>query len=180
MAPHGWMRFHRGTLSAYRWLKPPEPWMWSMLPWTVKKNPLSVCLSLLMLLLTATDRQSVRPGRCWGIGPSSPLTLPQPFIADPSTYPTIHLSVPPTGFNCLSLFTFTEHLPPPPSVLVATETADSGRVGGCLRALAAMPHAVLSQYISASVLLLWPWYADSSGGSVTILSTTQRLFVRLL
>lgn len=69
-----------------------------------EKNPLSVCLSLwMLLLLTATDHQSVRPGWCWGIGPSSPLTLPQPFIADPSIYPTIHLSVPPTGFNCLSL-----------------------------------------------------------------------------
>lgn len=68
-----------------------------------EKNPLSVCLSLWMLLLTATDRQSVRPGWCWGIGPSSPLTQPQPFIADPSIYPTIHLSVPPAGFNCLSL-----------------------------------------------------------------------------
>ena len=49
-----------------------------------------------------------------------------------------------------------QHLPPPPSALVATETADSGRVGGRLRALAALPHAVLSQYILASALLYGP------------------------
>lgn len=120
-------------------------------------------LLLLLLLLTAADRQSVKPWRCRGARvPIDPST--QPFIAHPSIYPAVHLSAllpppPPTplaGLNCLSPFTFSEHLPPPPSVLVATETADSGRVGGCLRALAAVPHAALSQYISASALLLWP------------------------
>lgn len=95
-----------------------------------------------------------------------------------SIHPSIHPCFSHQVWNCL--FTFTVRLPPPLSALVATETADSGRVGGCLRALAALPHAALSQYISASVLLLWPWYADSSGGSVrcyTIVSATQSLFV---
>lgn len=180
MAPHGWMRFHRGTLSAYRWFKPPEPWMWSMLPWTVKKIPLvfvSHCgccccwLPLTVNLSGQGDAEESAPAPYWPC--RSPLS-PIPQYIRPSICPF------PRRVSTVCLFTFTEHLPPPPSVLVATETADSGRVGGCLRALAAMPHAVLSQYISASVLLLWPWYADSSGGSVTILSTTQRLFVWLL
>lgn len=119
------------------------------------------------------------------IDPATSLYHPCFNISVPHIHPSIYEALP----SCFShwasnvcLFTFTEHLPPPPSALVATETADSGRVGGCLRALAALPHAALSQYISASVLLLWPQYADSSGGSVrcyTIVSTAQRLFVQV-
>lgn len=125
-----------------------------------KKNPLSVCLSLwMLLLLTAADRQSVK-ARATPRSPAPRLPidpLPRPFIGQSlniSGRPSVRF--PPAGLNCLSPFTSSEHLPPPPSALVATETADSGRVGGCLRALAAVPHAALSQYISASALLLWP------------------------
>lgn len=166
-----------------------NPWAmtanWS--PIDSEKSPQCLSLSLWMPLLFASDCQSVTdcdveesaPAPRWPchipLSPTSPYTPPPPSIR-------------PSILSCFShqvsnvcLFTFTERLPPPLSALVATETADSGRVGGCLRALAALPHAVLSQYISASVLLLWPWYADSSGGSVrcyTIVSATQRLFVQ--
>ena len=209
MGPYGRMRFHRETLSASRCFKTPEPWPWSGLPLRVK-NPLRVCLSHCggggaaagggcCCCFAPSVCQSVKWLWCGGISRSSPLTLPHPLITHPSIYlsphPSIHpfLHVSPTGFQMfvsslspstslpLSLsLPLLPSFPPPPSALVATETADSGRVGGCLRALAALPHAVLSQYISASVLLLWPRYADSSGGSVrcyTIVSTAQRLFV---
>lgn len=166
-----------------------------------KKNPLGVFVSLTVGAAVVCLWLSICHGLwCWGIGPGSLLTLPHPLyhpsfsISAPlPIHPSIHLPIPslhvsPTGFQMFvsslspstSLHHHHHHPPPPPSAVVATETADSGRVGGCLRALAALPHAVLSQYISASVLLLWPWYADSSGGSVrcyTIVSGTQRLFV---
>lgn len=116
-----------------------------------KKKKFPQCLSLCgccYLPLTVNLSVTVR------MSPSSPLT-PPPFITIPQyIHPSIHPFSQWASNVCL--FTFSEHLPPPPSALVATETADSGRVGGCLRALAALPHAVLSQYISASVLLLWP------------------------
>lgn len=182
----GWMRINcrcldgLNPLSRVRDLAAIESEKW-------KKNPLGVFVSLTVDAAVVCLWLSICHGLwCWGIGPGSLLTLPHPFITHASIYlspPSIHPPIPflhvsPTGFemfvSSLSLST------PPPPALVATETADSGRVGGCLRALAALPHAVLSQYISASVLLLWPWYADSSGGSVrcyTIVSGTQRLFV---
>lgn len=115
--------------------------------------------------------------KCWGISSSSPLTLPHPFITHLFCISIIHPSIHPRSQMFVSSLS-PRITPPPPPSLVATETADSGRVGGCLRAHAALPHAVLSQDISASVLLLWPWHADSSGGWVTNLSATQRLFVR--
>lgn len=155
-----------------------------------EKSPQCLSLLLWMLLLFASDCQSVTDCDVEESAPAPhwpchiPLSPVLQYICPPhlSIYPFMFL---PPGFSNVCLFTFTKHILPPaptphPSALVATETADSGRVGGCLRALAALPHAVLSQYISASVLLLWPWYADSSGGSVrcyTIVSTTQRLFV---
>ena len=128
--------------------------------------------------VTDCDVEESAPAPYWPCHiPLSPMLQ---YICPPPIHPSTHsfpfMCLPP-DFKCLSLHFL--QAPPPPD-LVATETADSGRVGGCLRALAALPHAVLSQYISASVLLLWPWYADSSGGSVrcyTIVSGTQRLFV---
>lgn len=180
MAPHGWMRFHRGTLSVYRWFKPLSHDRDLCCHWEWKKKP-SVfvshcgCCCCLPLTVNLSVTVMLRNQPQLPIDPATSLDHPSLNI---SNQPSIHPFSQRASNVCL--FTFTEHLPPPPSALVATETADSGRVGGCLRALAALPHAVLSQYISASVLLLWPWYADSSGGSVTILSTTQRLFVQFL
>lgn len=165
------MRFHRGTLS----VDGLNPWAMTVIfPATEwgKKTP-SVWLTQWMLLLSASDCQSVTD---WNAEESAPAAH------WPSTslyHPSLNISIHPPKVSNVCLFTFTEYLPPPLSTLVATETADSGRVGGCLRALAALPHAVLSQYISASVLPWWSWYADSSGGWVTNFPTTQRLFIYL-
>lgn len=163
-----------------------NPWAMTVI-WAAidsEKSPQCLCLSLWMLLLFASDCQSVTDCDVEESAPAPHWPCHVPLSPIPQYIcPPIHPSIPSCFYHRVSnvcLFTFTEHLPPPLSTLVATETADSGRVGGCLRALAALPHAVLSQYISASVLLLWPWYADSSGGSVrcyTIVLTTQRLFV---
>lgn len=172
-APYGWMRFHRGTLS----VSGLNPWAVTVISAATesgKKFPQ-------LLPLSASDRQSVTK---WNAEESAPAPHWPCHILSSRIllYLTItnHPSpIHPSPLSNVCLFTFTEHHPPPLHLaLVATETADSGRVGGCLRAHAALPHAVLSQDISASVLLLWPWHADSSGGWVTYLSATQRLFVR--
>lgn len=176
------MRFHRGTLSEAGL----NPWAMTVISAAIqseKKFPQ-------LLQLSASHRQSVTgwnaeesaltphwPRHILSSRLSLSLHLCHPSIIYPSFHPSVHPPI--HALKCLSLHFHRASLPPPPpSALVATETADSGRVGGCLRAHAALPHAVLSQDISASVLLLWPWYADSSGGWVTNLSATQRLFVR--
>lgn len=163
-----------------------NPWAMTVIWAAIDSENSPRCL----LLLFASNCQSVtavmlKKQPLLPIDPATSFYHPTPQIykcthSDLPIYPYIHACFSHQVRD--SLFTFTVRLPPPLSALVATETADSGRVGGCLRALAALPHAALSQYISASVLLLWPWYADSSGGSVrcyTIVSATQSLFVRL-
>lgn len=185
IGPYGRMRFHRETLSGLRWFKPLSHDRDLGCHLRIKKKIPCVCLShcgcccCLHLTVNLSPTVMLRNQPQLPIDPATSLYHPYLNIVSvhPSTHPFMFL---PPGFKCLSLHF---HRAPPSTplfALVATETADSGRVGGCLRALAALPHVVLSQYISASVLLLWPPYADSSGGSVrcyTIISATQRLFV---
>lgn len=172
------MRFHRGTLSEAGL----NPWAMTVISAARECEKIPSVVAVVCLSPSICHRL-----KCWGISSNSPLTPPHPFITPfslyisafhpSSTHPSIHPPI--HALKCLSLHFHraSPSTPPPPSALVATETADSGRVGGCLRAHAALPHAVLSQDISASVLLLWPWYADSSGGWATNLLATQRLFV---
>lgn len=167
-APYGWMRFHRGTLSVAG-LNPWAVTVISAAAESEKKFPQ-------LLPLSASDRQSVTE---WNAEESAPAPHWPCHILSSHVFLSLHhpSSIHPSALSDVCLYTFTEHHPPPRPAPVATVTADSGRVGGCLSAHAALPHAVLSQDISASVLLLWPCHADSSGGWVTNLSATQRLFV---
>lgn len=173
---YGWMRFHRDTLSVFRWFKPLSHDRDLGCHWQRKfPSVFAAVVCLQLSICHCCDVEKTPPAPHWLC---HLLLSPNPQYICTHIHPSIHPCFSHQVWNCL--FTFTVRLPPPLSALVATETADSGRVGGCLRALAALPHAALSQYISASVLLLWPWYADSSGGSVrcyTIVSATQSLFV---
>lgn len=117
----GWMRINcrcldgLNPLSRVRDLAAIESEKW-------KKNPLGVFVSLTVDAAVVCLWLSICHGLwCWGIGPSSLLTLPHPFITHASIYlspPSIHPPIPflhvsPTGFemfvSSLSLST-----PPPP------------------------------------------------------------------
>ncbi len=125
IGPYGWMRFHRETLSVLRWFKPLSHdrdlgchWEW--------KIPLvfvSLAVDAAVVCLQLSICQWLW---CSGISPSSPLTLPHPFITHPSIYllpplpsihPSIHpfLHVSPTGFQMFvsSLSPSTSLHPPP-------------------------------------------------------------------